>query len=139
MNPGLRRGERDGYGSGMRAQLVLAGVSGLLAVAFGAFAAHGASDPLAAEWLRTGGQYQLTHALAVFAGLAVHRAGGGRPAGVAAWLFLAGSLLFSGALYALAFTGVRGWGAVAPVGGVLLMAGWAALAWAGLRAGRDPT
>jgi uncharacterized membrane protein YgdD (TMEM256/DUF423 family) len=95
-------------------------------------------DPQAAEWLRTGGQYQLPHAAAVFACFTVHRAGGGRAARMAAWLFLAGTLFFSGALYALAFTGVRTWGAVAPVGGVLLMAGWTTLAWASLRTRQEP-
>ena len=117
----------------MRPQLFLAGLSGLLAIAIGAFAAHAVRNPDAADWLRTGGQYQALHALAVFACLAVHRAGGGRPAAIAAWLFLAGSLLFAGSLYLLATTGVRAVGAVTPIGGVLLMAGWAALAWAGLR------
>lgn len=122
----------------MRPQLLLAGVSGLLAVAFGAFAAHGVTDPQAQEWLRTGGQYQLPHAAAVFACFTVLRAGGGRPARVAAWLFLAGALFFSGSLYLLAATGVRAWGAVAPVGGMLLMAGWATLGWAGFKAGARP-
>jgi uncharacterized membrane protein YgdD (TMEM256/DUF423 family) len=123
----------------VRPQLFLAGVSGLLAVLIGAFAAHGVSDPQVKAWLHTGGQYQLPHAAAVFACFTVHRAGGGRPARVAAWLFLAGSLLFSGSLYLLAATGVRALGAITPVGGLLLMGGWATLAWAGLRAKQEPT
>ena len=123
----------------MRSQLFLAGVSGLSAVLIGAFAAHGVTDPQAQALLHTGGQYQLPHAVAVFACFTVHRAGGGRPARIAAWLFLLGSLLFSGSLYLLAATGVRALGAVTPVGGLLLMAGWAALAWAGLRVSARPT
>jgi len=119
----------------MRTQLLLAGLSGLSAVAIGAFAAHGVQDPEAQAWLRTGGQYQLPHAAAVFACFTVLRAGGGRAARIAAWLFLAGAVLFSGSLYLLAATGVRALGAVTPVGGVLLMAGWAVLAWAGFRVG----
>ena len=119
----------------MRLRLLLAGLSGLCGVAVGAFAAHGVQDSKAAEWLRTGGQYQLVHALAVFACLAVHRAGGGAAAAWAGWLFLGGTLLFSGSLYAMAATGVRGLGAVTPVGGLLFMAGWAALAWAGSKVG----
>lgn len=121
----------------MRPQLVLAGLSGLSAVAIGAFAAHGVKDPQAEDWLRTGGQYQSVHALAVFACFTVHRAGAGRPARVAAWLFLAGSLIFSGSLYLLALTGVRALGAVTPIGGLLLMAGWATLAWAGSKVGPE--
>jgi uncharacterized membrane protein YgdD (TMEM256/DUF423 family) len=122
----------------MRPQLLLAGLSGLLAVMMGAFAAHGAADSQVKEWLRTGGNYQLIHAAAVFASFAVHRAGAGRAAGAAAWLFLAGAFVFAGALYLIAFTGVRAWGAVAPIGGVLLMSGWATLAWAGWRVRREP-
>lgn len=123
----------------MRAQLFLAGLSGLSAVSIGAFAAHGVHDPQVRDWLHTGGQYQLPHAAAVFACFTVHRAGAGRPARLASWLFLAGALLFSGSLYLLAATGVRALGAVTPIGGVLLMAGWGCLAWAGLRVTVEPT
>lgn len=111
----------------MRLLTVLAALSGLAAVAAGAFGAHGAATPEAAERLRTGGGYQLAHALAVFAALTVP----GRSARAAAWLFLLGGAVFGGSLYMLAFTGARSWGAVTPVGGLLLLAGWAALAWAG--------
>jgi uncharacterized membrane protein YgdD (TMEM256/DUF423 family) len=51
----------------------------------------------------------------------------------AAWLLVAGLVLFSGSLYALALTGIRGLGAVTPFGGAAFLAGWAALAWAGWR------
>jgi uncharacterized membrane protein YgdD (TMEM256/DUF423 family) len=122
----------------VRAQLFLAGLSGLSAVAIGAFAAHGMDDAQARAWLQTGGQYQLLHAAAVFACFTVWRAGGGRGAQIAAWLFLAGALIFSGSLYLLAATGVRALGAVTPIGGVLLMAGWATLASAGLRVRTEP-
>ena len=60
-------------------------------------------------------------------------------AGAAGWLFGAGALVFGGSLYALALTGVRVWGAVTPVGGLLLMAGWAVLIWGALRAAWAPT
>lgn len=118
----------------MRPQLTLAGLSGLSAVAIGAFAAHGVTDPQVEEWLKTGVQYQIPHAAAVFACFTLLRAGAGVRARIAAWLFLTGALLFSGSLYLLAATGERALGAVTPVGGVLLMAGWATLAWAGLKA-----
>lgn len=122
----------------MRVPLFLAGLSGLIGVAMGAFAAHGVSDEAAAGWLRTGGQYQLLHSLAVFAGFSLDPHARGRAARTAAWLFLAGVLLFSGSLYLMAFTGIRALGMVTPMGGVLLMAGWAALAWAGWRMGERP-
>lgn len=106
----------------------LAALSALLSVAFGAFAAHGAKDARAAELLHTGALYQMTHALAVFAWLAVRKAGG--QAG--AWtpgLFLGGTVLFSGSLYALAFGAPRVLGMVTPLGGLAFLAGWLVLAW----------
>jgi len=106
----------------------LAALSGFLAVAFGAFAAHGARDARAAELLHTGSLYQMVHALAVFGWLAVRKAGG--KAGVTApALFLAGTVLFSGSLYALAFGAPRVLGLVTPFGGLCFLAGWLLLAW----------
>ncbi len=106
----------------------LAAISGMLAVAFGAFAAHGISEPKPVEWLHTGSQYQMVHALAVFAAFALHRAGV-KSMGLVAALFLAGTLLFSGSLYAMALGGPRILGAVTPIGGLAFMIGWAVLAW----------
>jgi uncharacterized membrane protein YgdD (TMEM256/DUF423 family) len=113
----------------------LAALSGLISVAAGAFAAHGVADPTAREWLRTGANYEAVHALATLAATVLFPAGARR----AAWppaLFLLGSLLFSGSLYAMALGGPRSLGAVTPVGGLLFLAGWAALAWA---AGERPS
>jgi uncharacterized membrane protein YgdD (TMEM256/DUF423 family) len=113
----------------------LAALSGLVSVAAGAFAAHGVTDPDARDWLRTGGSYEAIHALATLAVAALFPAGARR----AAWppvLFLLGSLLFSGSLYAMAFGAPRWLGAVTPFGGLLFMAGWATLAWA---AGERPS
>ena len=122
----------------LRTQVVLAALWGLMAVAAGAFGAHAAPDPQAKAWLQTGAHYQLTHALAVFACLAVQRAYAGAPAaGVAAWLFLAGGLVFAGSLYLMAATGARALGAVTPIGGLLLLAGWATLAWAAFTGSRS--
>ncbi|PIB96740.1 DUF423 domain-containing protein [Caulobacter sp. X] len=106
----------------------LAAVSGLLAVGFGAFGAHGVHDPKAAEWLRIGSQYQMAHALAVFAAFGLHRAGA-KGMGAAAALFLVGSLIFAGSLYAMALGAPRVLGAITPIGGVSFMIGWALLAW----------
>jgi len=109
----------------------LAAISGLLAVAFGAFAAHGLTQAKPIEWLHTGSQYQMVHALAVFAALALHRAGA-KGMGLAAALFLVGTVLFSGSLYAMALGGPRLLGAITPLGGLSFMAGWALMAWRGL-------
>jgi uncharacterized membrane protein YgdD (TMEM256/DUF423 family) len=118
-----------------RAWLTLAALSGLIAVAAGAFGAHGVSDLKAKDWLRTGSEYQLVHALAVFACFVLWRAGG-RVAGVSAWLFLAGSALFSGSLYLMALTPGRWMVLATPLGGLLLLIGWATLAWAAASAPR---
>jgi uncharacterized membrane protein YgdD (TMEM256/DUF423 family) len=111
----------------------LAALSGFLAVAFGAFAAHGARDARAAELLHTGSLYQMTHALAVFGWLAVRKASrdgvGGKAGLTAPALFLSGTVLFSGSLYALAFGAPRALGMVTPFGGLCFLAGWLLLAW----------
>lgn len=109
----------------------LAAANGLLAVAFGAFAAHGVSDPKAVEWLHTGSQYQMSHALAVLAAVALDRQGA-RGMGLVAGLFLFGALVFAGTLYAMALGAPRILGAVTPIGGLSFIVGWAVLGWRGL-------
>jgi uncharacterized membrane protein YgdD (TMEM256/DUF423 family) len=106
----------------------LAALSGFLAMAFGAFAAHGARDARAAELLHTGSLYQMTHALAVFGWLVIRKSGG-KVGMTAPALFLVGTVLFSGSLYALAFGAPRMLGMVTPVGGLCFLAGWLLLAW----------
>ena len=109
--------------------LRLAAISGFVSVAVGAFAAHGVSDPAAKELLRTGSTYEAIHALATLAcAVFVGRAAG--RARIAAVLFLIGSALFSGSLYALAAGAPRLVGAITPLGGLAFLAGWAVLAWA---------
>jgi uncharacterized membrane protein YgdD (TMEM256/DUF423 family) len=115
----------------------LAALSGFLAVAFGAFAAHGAKDARAEELLHTGSLYQMTHALAVFGWLAIRKAGAKTGVTTPA-LFLVGTVLFSGSLYALAFGAPRILGVVTPFGGLCFLAGWLLLAWrAGTIADRE--
>lgn len=117
--------------SGVRLWLALAALNGFMAVAAGAFGAHGVNDPQVKEWLRTGAQYQLVHAVAGLACYGLLRVAVG-PAGWAGWLFGLGGLVFGGSLYLMALTGVRALGAVTPIGGVLLLAGWAAVMWAAM-------
>jgi uncharacterized membrane protein YgdD (TMEM256/DUF423 family) len=107
---------------------VMAGGSlALLGVALGAFAAHalqGRLDPSDLDTFEVAVRYQMYHALALlFLGLAMTRWPGGL-SGWAGWAFLAGTVVFSGSLYALVLTGVRGLGAVTPIGGLALLAGW---------------
>src|SRR3954469_524888 len=103
---------------------------GFLSVALGAFAAHALSARLAAETLatfETGVRYQLVHALALLAVAWACTRWPGKLVNASGWLFIAGTLLFSGGLYALSLTGMRGLGIVTPVGGVALLLGWLCL------------
>lgn len=112
--------------------LAMGALNGGIAVAAGAFGAHGLKDRLSQhsmEVFETGVRYQMYHALAILA-CAVIATSGARTAG---WLFQAGIVLFSGSLYLLALTETKWLGAVTPVGGLAFLAGWAALAWSGLR------
>lgn len=109
----------------MTALTILAALSGAIAVAAGAFGAHGAEGK-AAEWLRTGGEYQLIHAVAA---LLAARMGASGPA----YAFVAGGAVFAGTLYAMALGAPRWLGAVTPVGGTLLIVGWLWLAWVAVR------
>ncbi|OHB38798.1 MAG: hypothetical protein A2882_11010 [Phenylobacterium sp. RIFCSPHIGHO2_01_FULL_70_10] len=118
-------------GSLDRIWLGLAAIGGLLAVAMGAFGAHGMEDPQARQWLATGANYLMTHSLAVFAAAFV-AAGGARLARLAPVLFLTGAAVFSGSLFAMAMGAPRILGAVTPVGGLLFMSGWIVLAIAAL-------
>lgn len=110
----------------MNLLLGLAALSGAIAVAAGAFGAHGASGQ-AAEWLRTGAHYQLIHAVAALVALRLE-------ARVPAVLFVAGGALFAITLYLMAIGAPRWFGAITPIGGALLIAGWLWLAVTALRA-----
>ena len=110
-------------------RLVGAGaILGCLGVILGAFGAHflkSRIDPEALGWWQTGVQYEMWHALAVIAlGLS------GRNAfRLSAWILAAGTLLFSATLYAMALGAPHWLGAITPVGGLAMIAGWALLAW----------
>lgn len=118
--------------------LAMASVSGFLAVALGAFGAHGLKARLSDEMMavyRTAVEYHFYHTLALLA-VAVLLYAGFQSAAlrVGGWLFAAGIIVFSGSLYALALSGIRVLGAVTPIGGLLFLAGWIALAVAAFRA-----
>ena len=110
---------------------MIGAVLGFLGVTFGAFGAHALRSRLSPEMLavfETGVRYQMYHTFAVLiVAAAIGRIGDASLLVLAGWFFLAGILLFSGSLYALALTGVGIWGAVTPVGGLLFLIGWACL------------
>jgi uncharacterized membrane protein YgdD (TMEM256/DUF423 family) len=109
-----------------------------LGVAAGAFGAHTLKGHLSADALttyETAARYHLIHAVGLLAvGFAATRWGGGLTT-LAGWLLLAGVVIFSGSLYLLAVTGMRWLGAVAPIGGVGMLAGWLCLALAAWKGG----
>lgn len=112
---------------GARFWALAGSVNAFLAVAAGAFGAHGLRPrvtPRMLEVFETAARYQMFHALALFAvaGLASQREG---VADAAGWALLAGIVLFSGSLYAMALTGVTRLGMVTPLGGVGFLVGWA--------------
>jgi uncharacterized membrane protein YgdD (TMEM256/DUF423 family) len=114
----------------------LGSASALVAVGAGAFGAHGLRARLAPDLLavfETAARYQMYHALALLAlAWATTRWPGPWPAR-AGWLFLIGTLLFSGSLYALALSGARWLGAITPFGGAAFLAGWTCLLLGALR------
>lgn len=117
---------------------VLGAILGLLGVLAGAFGAHALRTVLPIDLVQvfeTGVRYQMFHALALILVHLVERQAPGHATRAAGWLFVAGIVLFSGSLYALAISGVRLLGAITPLGGLCLLAGWASLAIA-LKRGR---
>ena len=119
-----------------RLWLALGALTGGLAVAAAAYAAHAPIDPARTRALASAVQMQGWHALALVA-CGLLGAAGGWPVHVAGTLFIVGMLLFCGAVYVPLFGG-PGLGMVAPVGGTMLIAGWAALLLAALRAPAGP-
>jgi uncharacterized membrane protein YgdD (TMEM256/DUF423 family) len=110
--------------------LALGAGSAFISVAAGAFGAHALRARLAPDLLsifETGARYQMYHALGL---IAVAWAAGRWPGAMvhwAGWLFVAGTVVFSGSLYLLALSGARWLGAVTPLGGVAFLAGWLCL------------
>ena len=115
--------------------ITIGSLSGMLAVCFGAFGAHALRERLDDYLMgvfETAVQYHFYHALAL---LAVGVIALNQPQTAmlksAGWLFLTGTVIFSGSLYILALTGTKWLGAITPLGGLAFIAGWACLAAAG--------
>ncbi len=118
--------------------VLLGAVSAFLAVAAGAFGAHALRARLDASLLATfeiGVRYQMYHALGLFVAAWVANRWPGTLTTASGWLFVAGTLVFSGSLYLLSLTGTRWLGAITPLGGVAFLAGWLCIAAAALRSG----
>jgi uncharacterized membrane protein YgdD (TMEM256/DUF423 family) len=116
--------------------LVLGAISGFIGVAAGAFGAHALKARLTPEMLgifEVGVRYQMYHALALIACAWAVKKWPGALVTASGWLFVAGTIVFSGTLYVLALTGARWLGAITPLGGLALLAGWLCLALAAIR------
>jgi uncharacterized membrane protein YgdD (TMEM256/DUF423 family) len=120
-----------------RLALTLAGIFMFAAVALGAFGAHalrGQLDPQMTVVWQSAVHYQAWHAIALLGiGSLLLHFPNNRGFQLAAWLFVIGNLLFAGSLYVIAVTGIRGLGAVTPLGGGAFLAGWAVFAWSAWR------
>jgi uncharacterized membrane protein YgdD (TMEM256/DUF423 family) len=121
-------------------QAVLGAMLAFLAVAIGAFTTHtlrARVTPEDLELMRLGSRYQMFHALALLWTSLAARWWPTPTLRRAGWAFAVGTVIFSGSLYAIALTGVRWLGAITPLGGLALLAGWLALAWGIWRAPRS--
>ena len=111
-------------------------ISAFIGVAAGAFGAHALKARLSPDLLavfEVGVRYQMYHALGLIACAWAVTRWPGTLAAAAGWLFVAGIVVFSGSLYALALTGTRWLGAITPLGGLAFLAGWVCLAAAVLK------
>jgi uncharacterized membrane protein YgdD (TMEM256/DUF423 family) len=124
------RAREGGYDAGMKWS-VIGAASAALAVMAGAFGAHALRarlEPALLDVFETGARYHVYHALALIAAGLAAESKPDRAFAIAGGLFVTGTILFSGSLYALALSGVRAFGAVTPLGGLCFIGGWIALA-----------
>lgn len=116
----------------MQTAIIIAAILGFLGVTLGAFGAHALKDKFKEEkyvknW-ETAVSYQFTHAFAIaLTGILMHLLGTSSSFTWAMWLFTAGTVIFSGSLYVLSLTGIKKLGAITPIGGLCMLAGWALL------------
>jgi uncharacterized membrane protein YgdD (TMEM256/DUF423 family) len=111
--------------------LTITAISGALAVVLGAFGAHGLKKIISPEMLevyKTGVQYQFYHTFSLLAVGILMQFRQSKALNWSAYFFIAGIVLFSGSLYALAISGIKVLGAITPIGGVAFIAGWILLA-----------
>ena len=112
-------------------------LSAFLAVALGAFAAHGLKNKMPPEMFNifeVGVRYHMYHALGLLAVAWASSRWPGTHFTAAGWLFIVGTIIFSGSLYLLSLTGLRWLGAITPIGGLAFLIGWLLLAWGVWRA-----
>ena len=112
----------------MKAFVIVGAINAFLAVALGAFGAHGLKDKLDAHYLeiwKTGVTYQMFHAIGILAvGLLLAKVADSSLFTWSGWLMLIGIIFFSGSLYVLSLTKVGILGAITPIGGVCFLAAW---------------
>jgi uncharacterized membrane protein YgdD (TMEM256/DUF423 family) len=112
--------------------LMIAAISGLLAVVIGAFGAHGLKGRVTEDLLaiyQTGVQYHFYHSFALLVvGLLLLQFPLAGLFNWSGWLFVIGIVVFSGSLYVLSLTGIRWLGAITPLGGLAFIAGWLTMA-----------
>jgi len=112
--------------------LILGSLSAFLGVALGAFGAHALKGKLSQDLLsifETGVRYQMYHAFGLIAVAWAMSQWPQSNVHIAGWLFVGGTVFFSASLYALSLTGLRWFGAVTPLGGLMFLAGWLWLVW----------
>ena len=120
-----------------RVFFVLGALSAFIGVAAGAFGAHGLKGRMSAEMLsvfEVGVRYQMYHAFALIAAAWVQATWPSSIVIAGGWLFVIGTILFSGSLYLMSVSGVRWLGAITPLGGLAFLAGWVCIAWGAWRA-----
>jgi uncharacterized membrane protein YgdD (TMEM256/DUF423 family) len=117
--------------------LILGAINAFLAVALGAFGAHGLEGKVPEKYIKiwqTGVTYQMFHAVGLFVvALLVDRLSNVGLVTMAGWLFLVGIILFSGSLYVLSVTQISVLGAITPLGGLAFLAGWLLVGYAAIR------
>ena len=116
---------------------ILGALSAFIGVAAGAFGAHGLKSRISAEMLavfEVGVRYQMYHAFALIAAAWAQAKWPSSIVIIGGWLFVIGTILFSGSLYLLSVSGVRWLGAITPLGGLTFLAGWICIAWGAWRA-----